>query len=401
MRCDAPPAVSGGFCLGSLDYRCSPHLLARILVAGRVTFEAGTAGDAHALYIAYDTEDKGTQLSDWAALQRGCNVAADATSATIPVSPLLAGAGYSVCRVFLTTSTAPYDTLIESLRQTGTQYLDTGIRPDSNTVAAIDVKFDSRYPLQQRFFGVSSNDKTALFSFDAYVNGSGNIATACQSGEGNWKGTSYSPLERVQLYLSAPGKHLAIITVDGIPYSSTYNTVCTNTSAATLPIFAQHYFANGVMVVQNFAQGADFYGFTMTNDTGCVCNYLPCALNGRAGVYDTVTDSCRWSASGDDFEVGGGAIACSLLDGEVQLAAAPAAVDLSTPDNGAVWKGSASGNWNSVDANWTVDGVSSRPWSDGKAALFNDYAATFSVTVPSGITATPASTVFSASHDTP
>ena len=100
-----------------------------------VTFEVGEPGDEHALYIAYDTEDKGADISNWAALQRGCNVAADATSATIPVSPLLTGAGYTVCRVFLTTSAAPYDTLIESLRQTGTQYIDTGIKPNGTSVA--------------------------------------------------------------------------------------------------------------------------------------------------------------------------------------------------------------------------------------------------------------------------
>ena len=78
-----------------------------------VTFEEGETGDSHALYIAYDTEDKGDTLASWAALQRGCNVAADATAATIPVSPLLTGKGYKVCRVFLTTSSAPYDTQIE------------------------------------------------------------------------------------------------------------------------------------------------------------------------------------------------------------------------------------------------------------------------------------------------
>ena len=46
-----------------------------------VTLEAGEPGDSHALYIAYDTEDKGADISNWAALQRGCNVAADATAA--------------------------------------------------------------------------------------------------------------------------------------------------------------------------------------------------------------------------------------------------------------------------------------------------------------------------------
>ena len=61
-----------------------------------VTFEAGDPGDKHALYIAYDTEDKGETITDWAELQRGCNVADDATFATIPVSPLLTSKGYKV-----------------------------------------------------------------------------------------------------------------------------------------------------------------------------------------------------------------------------------------------------------------------------------------------------------------
>ena len=53
-------------------------------VSFNVTLEVGEPGDAHALYIAYDTEDKGDNIANWTALQRGCVVAADATSATIP-----------------------------------------------------------------------------------------------------------------------------------------------------------------------------------------------------------------------------------------------------------------------------------------------------------------------------
>ena len=33
-----------------------------------VTFEAGSEGDNHALYIAYDTEDKGANIADWVEL---------------------------------------------------------------------------------------------------------------------------------------------------------------------------------------------------------------------------------------------------------------------------------------------------------------------------------------------
>lgn len=50
-----------------------------------VTFEAGSEGDNHVLYIAYDREDKGGNIADWAELQRGCNISVTDTSAEIPV----------------------------------------------------------------------------------------------------------------------------------------------------------------------------------------------------------------------------------------------------------------------------------------------------------------------------
>ena len=94
-----------------------------------VTFEAGESGDDHALYVAYDVQDRGATLAGWAAYQRVGRVAANATSATFTLLPKLTGAGNTVCRVFLVESTYPFDTLIEAIRQTTTktQYVDTGI----------------------------------------------------------------------------------------------------------------------------------------------------------------------------------------------------------------------------------------------------------------------------------
>ena len=367
-----------------------------------VTLEAGEAGDTHALYIAYDTEDRGDVLADWAAFQRGCVLAAEATSATLPVSTFLTAGGYTVCRVFLTTSTLPYDTLLESIHQTGTQYFDTGIYPSSNSVAAIDAKMERNTPRQQRYFAVSSDDETAVFSFDAYINSGGSIATACQSGKGDWWGTSVSPVQRVQIYLSAPENHRFIITADGTElFNDVKNSACTNTSAGTLTVFAHHYFAGGTQRLQNFANGAYLYSFTMTNDGTCVCEYLPCVLGGRAGVYDSVTRAVRFSDSGDDFETGSDPLPATPADGETPLASS-SAVDLTAPADpvvGAVWKGTASGNWNTIDANWTIDGAASQPWLDAKDAIFNDNASRFSVSVPNGVTVTPHGITFDNASD--
>ena len=340
-----------------------------------VKFDAGETGDEHALYIAYDTEDKGADISNWAELQRGCVVAADATSATIPVSPLLTEKGYTFCRVFLTTSAAPYDTLIEYLRQTSAsqEYIDTGIKPNGKSaVAVIDAKLDSNATRQQRFFGVSGS--SAIFSFDCYINGSGYFASACKDGDGDWKSTGKYTTDRVRILLSAADKHRIIITnvVTGAQiYNTQYKTTCSKTSVANLLVFAQ----NGVyssVTPANKAAGANLYSFKLTQGGSCVCDYKPCTLGGRAGVYDAVAGNIRYSASGTDFDAAnsGSPITCSLLSGETLLAAAPSATDLF---DDYTWRGT-SPSWGDADA-WTKDGASAT-WADGNNAIFETANAT-------------------------
>ena len=64
-----------------------------------VTFEAGSAGDSHALYVAYASADMGTSIAGWPVFQRVKIVGADETSAT--VVPQFIGDGNTVCRAFL------------------------------------------------------------------------------------------------------------------------------------------------------------------------------------------------------------------------------------------------------------------------------------------------------------
>ena len=341
-----------------------------------VALEKGQSGDAHALYIAYDMEDKGGDISSWAALQRGCVVAADATSVTIPISPLLAEKGYVFCRVFLTTSKAPYDTLIEFLRQSGEQYIDTGIYPSSTSVAVMDVKLDSKEPAQQRLFGVSSDKDGgdhAKFSFDCYINGSFKFATACKDGVGDWKTTDAFTTDRVLVSLSAVEKHRTVIqnlTTGAKIADKSHKATCTKTSTATLLLFAQHYVkSSGAEIPSDkIAKGANLYSFSMTNNAVCVCDYLPCKLGDRVGVYDGIKKDIIYSASGTDFDAAnsGSPVACSLLDGEEQIAAAPAATGLFSDYT---WIGTQQ-NWGDANA-WTKDGTTTPTiWADGNNAIF-------------------------------
>ena len=336
-----------------------------------VTFEAGEPGDSHALYIAYDMEDKGADISSWAALQRGCNVSADATSATIPVSPLLTDAGYTVCRVFLTTSAAPYDTQLEYLRQSGTQYIDTGICPDGTSVAVMDVEMFNTTTAQQRFFAVSADDDSSVFAFDVYINGKStkNIASACKDGHGDFVASGMKPTtDRLRISLSAAENHHLFITnlVSGATANKNYNTTCTATSATTLYIFAQHHVSGTTFTAKQIAKGARLYSFSMTTNSLLVCDYKPCKLGDRVGVYDSVTDTIIYSASGTDFDAAnsGSPVACSLLAGETQLSAAPSATGLFFDYT---WRGTAA-NWGDTDA-WTKEGDFAT-WVEGNNAIF-------------------------------
>ena len=343
-----------------------------------VTFEAGSDGDNHALYIAYDTEDKGADISDWAELQRGCNISVTDTSAEIPVSPLLTEKGYTFCRVFLTTSAAPYDTQIEYLRQSGKQYIDTGIRPDATSVAVMDTKFDSNNPRQQRFFGISSgDDATAVFSFDCYINGSGKFASACKDGKGDWKEAAAFTANRVRISLSAKDKHRIVITnleTGSQIVDATRKTTCSKTSIANLLVFALHTVKNSVASIpeDKIAQGARLYSFSVTTNSVIACDYKPCKLGDRVGVYDTVTGKIIYSASGTHFDAAdsGSPVACSLLADETPLAAAPSATELFFDYT---WHVTAE-NWG--DANvWTLDGENAT-WTDGNNAIFRTANAT-------------------------
>ena len=354
----------------------------RIVSAGavslKVTFDSGETGDNHALYIAYDMEDKGADISDWAELQRGCNVAADATSATIPVSPLLTGKGYTVCRVFLTTSAAPYDTLIESLRQTSTQYIDSGIKPDPTTIASLDFQFSDASTVQQRVFGVSSDkynnksDNTARFSFDAYISGKGLWASACIDGKGDWLASGVSATtDRMTITLDAiTGDHTVSNHVSGAVTTKQRTTTRTATSAGTMTIFAQRLYTNGSGSINNIAKGGLIYGGTITTNGAPARIYHPCVLDGCAGLYDEVSGQIFYSAVATNFEKGSNPVVCSLLAGETQLSAAPFATVLFLDYT---WSGAAE-NWGDANA-WTLDGENAT-WTDGENVLFATSSAT-------------------------
>ncbi len=138
-----------------------------------VSLDAGETGDDHAIYLAFDMADRGGDPADWASCQRAGRVAADATSASAAVAPFVAEAGYTTVRAFLVENALPYDTLVESVRQTGTQYLDAGVRAGPGSTVRADFSLDTNDPTQQRLFGERSYDRSDPLNLELYIGGSG------------------------------------------------------------------------------------------------------------------------------------------------------------------------------------------------------------------------------------
>ena len=303
-----------------------------------VTFDAGAAGDNHALYVAYAPTDMGAQLAGWTALQRVKIVGADETSATFTLLPQVTGAGNTVFRVFLVDSAYPFDRLVESIRQSNakTQYIDTEFYPNPKTFAALDFKLDNASTTQQRLFGVSG-EAAANFAFDAYINGDKYWASACADGGGDFlrAAKTRATTDRYTVSLDAnTGDHTIIKHSDHSKINKTRSTTRTKTSSGTLSIFCQHkFYNNGTTTQENFAAGGLIYGGAIIDNGVPVRTYLPCALGSRAGLYDVVSGRIFWSASAvanDDFTVEGASALCEPAAGETQVFAS-AAFDIIPP----------------------------------------------------------------------
>lgn len=307
-----------------------------------VAIEAGVSGDDHALYLAFDTADKGEDMASWATFQRVGRVASGDTAASAVVSSLAAGA-YTHCRAFLVENRLPYDTLVESLRQTGTQWFDTGMKPNYRTWCRVAVQFDSNETRQQRAFGITSDGNDAAgFSFSLYINGSGYWSSACQDGRGNWAwgGWSIATTQRAMLTLdanngSSQGYYFSItnLTTHGNT-RYTHQTTRTAESAGTLVVLANRAFAaDGTDSITGIMTGG-YIDYCQIRDGGengtPIRDFRPCSVNGRGAMYDAVNGTITYSGGADPFKTDGEALAAAPASGETKLSVS-AAVALASP----------------------------------------------------------------------
>ena len=330
-----------------------------------VTFEAGSPGDVHALYVAYAPTDMGAQMAGWTAFQRVKIVGENETAATFTLLPQITGGGNTVCRVFLVESAYPFDTLVESIRQSTakTQYIDTEITPGPKTFAALDFKFNEVSTAQQRVFG-----NTGDFVFDAYNNSGtpSKWASACKDDSGDYLASSLNAAAtRLTISLDAnTGNHVICNPATQTATTKTRSNTRTKTSTKTLTLFAY----NTASAVNNFAAGGLIYAGAITSNSVPVRTFLPCALGERAGLYDMVSGRIFWSAAAnDDFTASGASVPCAPAAEEVQIAVSamfdvsPATLDIS---GAPVW---GAFDWSTAD--WRVNGASVAAPTSGSASI--------------------------------
>ena len=76
---------------------------------------------------------------------------------------------------------------VDYIESTGTQYIDTGYKPNADTGVLATYQFSEVSTLQQRVYGVHGDDAdTDSVSYAHYINGSGGMSYAYKDGTGNW-----------------------------------------------------------------------------------------------------------------------------------------------------------------------------------------------------------------------
>jgi len=168
-------------------------------------------------------------------------------------------------------------------------YIDTGVPAKAGTGMAAEMKWPEKPESSSVFCGAMSSESkyftlyvgngTHRMGYDSWseaqIQGGGNAAKA---------GVRY----HISSFLTAGSQYLNAKALDGSGYDGTrtYNTADAIDTAQTLYLFAR----NDAGAPSLFSR-ARLYSLVLTNELGLVRDFRPCvADNGRAGLYDTVSE---------------------------------------------------------------------------------------------------------------
>ena len=285
---------------------------------GEATLAFSGVSAAQEVWVAWDDEDKGDDMSAWAKNERLGTIVAGATSASYKLPPD-ARSG-RVARFFLLPAGGTYP--VEYVRCDGKQYINTGVFPDPHVAVSMDFKLNSVWPRQQRSFGVN----TSVYTFASYINGSSLWAWSAKDGEGNWTSSgNMVSLLRTKITIDM---HNDMYTIDvddvELDYTNKPTTITSvrngQTKTGNWPIALMAGMANAAGTSANNNAHLNCYGTTISLTNVVVRNFTPYVSAGVAGLMDSVNNTFYPSATANELFAGGrhegvsGAVASEPFD---------------------------------------------------------------------------------------
>ena len=190
----------------------------------------------------------------------------------------------------------PYDAEVDYLESTGTQYVDTGVKPDDTTVFSAEGLFD--YAASATRFGTRDSETVASFTFLSISSG---FRSSIGSGSVSAVHGLFATKKNAKtIELDGPGRAGRAVFVDGTNESAT--------SATSGPAFSCSHnfllfaFNNGGTVA--LATGARISACTIVKSGVLVRSFIPVRVGTVGYLFDRVSGQLFGNAGTGAFAIG-------------------------------------------------------------------------------------------------
>lgn len=177
---------------------------------------------------------------------------------------------------------------IDYIQSTGTQYINTGIYPKTETIAKARYKLVARSasPFAARWSGAETYDTFGIYC---------NTLTTSVFYFGRYSNTEYITLPTTLNQIIDITIGIDNIIIDNHDYGITRSAL-----QSTQPIYL---FCMNNMGVAEFPSRAAMYSFVIIENENVLMNMIPCVrkLDSKPGMYDTVTKTFFTNAGTGEF----------------------------------------------------------------------------------------------------
>ena len=294
------------FVIGSLDITVTlgePVKEGKEITGYNLNFTALSTPSS--VYAVWGDEDWGDRAADWAQVELVENyVAAGATMVTVPVP-----AGWSKAAKFLRYILVPSGIRqLEYITGTGTQYIDTGLKPSGYVKTTVEASLSEKTS-QQRLFGTAITDApipSDCLEYELYISGASSApGYICRVGSASWANTGHGTwsintrstwmMDAATAKLHEPAGDFSCSWSGDRTTAKAYNNLYLFTTGR-VP-------SQSDMIAHGNIYTATVYDRVEGVDT-LLRDYLPVEFAGKVGLWDNVEKKFYPSAGSGDFVAG-------------------------------------------------------------------------------------------------